>query len=177
MFALGMLFPMLFADRFRHPRRGHLFKDELFYVGLLFGSLFGYGTGVVCYRMAPDWMWMYWMDARLVTTPVLLYLAAAYHLSLFAGIMTARELLPYRPGLFAVLGVSLSGAMVICIVFFNRLWHIGSLAQFQQDLARPMLNWDPVAVHPVVIAMGIAGAMAAFGLWIIIRKFKSQTTG
>ena len=176
MFALGMLFPILFADRFQHPRRGRLFKDELFYVALLFGSLFGYGTGIVCYRMAPDWMWMYWMDSRLVATPVLLYLSAAYHLSLFAGIMTARELLSYRSGLFAALGVSLSGAILICIVFFNRIWHIGSTAQFQQDMARPMLTCNPLAVHPVVIAMGIAGAMAAFALWIIIRKFKPQTT-
>lgn len=171
-----MLFSMLFADRFRHPRRDNLFKDELFYVGLSFGSFFGYGTGVVCYQMAPDWMWMYWMDSRLVATPVWLYLAAAYHLSLFAGIMTARELLPHRSGLFAVLGVSLSGAILICIVFFDRLWHIGSMAQFQQGMARPMLNWNPVAVHPIVIAMGIAAAMAAFALWIIIRKFKPQTT-
>ena len=176
MFALGMLFPMLFADRFRHPRQGLLFKDRVFYIGLLFGSLFGYGTGIVCYWMAPDWMWMYWMDSRLVAMPVLLYLSAAYHLSLLAGIMTARELLPYRSGLFAALGVSLSGAILICIVFFNRIWHIGSIAQFQQGVARPMLNWNPVAVHPVIITMGIAGTMAAFGLWIIIRKFKSQTT-
>ncbi|MFH1969721.1 MAG: hypothetical protein ABIJ53_05320 [Verrucomicrobiota bacterium] len=167
---------MLFADRFRHPKRGHVFKDELFYVGLLFGSLFGYGTGVVCYQMAPDWMWMYWMDSRLVATPVLLYLATAYHLSLFAGIMTARELLPHRSGLFAVLGVSLSGAILICIVFFNRIWHIGSTAQFQQGMACPMLTCNPFAVHPVVIAMGIAGAMATFVLWIIIRKFKPRTT-
>ena len=167
---------MLFADRFCHPRRGHLFKDELFYVGLLFGSFFGYGTGVVCYRMAPDWMWMYWMNSRLVTTPVLLYLSAAYHLSLFAGIMTARELLSYRSGLFAALGVSLSGAILICIVFFNRLSHIGSVEQFQQGMACPMLTCNPFAVHPIVIAMGIAGAMAAFAFWIIIWKFKPHTT-
>jgi len=166
---------MIFADRFRHPRRGHLFKDELFYVGLLFGSLFGYGTGVVCYRMAPDWMWMYWMDARLVTTPVLLYLSAAYHLSLFAGIMAARELLPYRSGLFTALGVSLAGATLICIVFFNRIIRIGSVEQFQQGMASPMLTFNPFTMHPIVIAMGIAGAVAAFALWIIIRKFKPQT--
>jgi len=167
---------MIFADRFQHPKRGHLFKDELFYVALLFGSLFGYGTGVVCYRMAPDWMWMYWMDSRLVATPVLLYLSVAYHLSLFAGIMIARELLSCRSGLFTVLGASLAGATLICIVFFNRISHIGSVAQFQRDMACPMLTCNPFAMHPILIAMGIAGAMAAFALWIIIWKFKPQTT-
>jgi len=174
MFAIGMLFPVMFADRLLHPQRGVLFQDEIFYCILLYGSLFGYGTGVICYWLAPDWMWMYSMDARAVSVPILVYISLTYHLSWFAGIMTGRELLPCRHGLRWTLAIAWCLPIVICGVFFNRIWHIGSLDQFQQGRASPMLSWHPAAVHPVVIVMGLVAVSAVVVLLLMIRYFKPR---
>lgn len=137
------------------------FYDRWFYYRFIFGSLFGYGTGVVCYLFAPDWMWMYTLDSQQVSLPLLVYISVMYHVLLFAGLLASETMLANRRLIWLGTGLLLAGAVLIYVVWFQRLWFIGTTADFHHGLAEPMIRIKPFGMHAVGMVMAIVAAVGA----------------
>lgn len=148
---------MLLGISIRRPEKSQTgkpwFLDSWFYYRFVFGSLFGYGTAVVCYLIAPDWMWMYILDSRHVSWPLMVYVSVMYHVLLFAGLLIAETMLAYRRLVWGGIWLLLAGTTLICVVWFSRLWFVGTVSEFYRGLAVPLIQKSPFHVHAIGIIM------------------------
>lgn len=159
--ALGMVLSLVWRAPDPVQPAKPWFREPWFYYCLLFGSAFGYGTAVACYLIAPDWMWMYILDSRYASWPLLVYISVMYHALLFAGLLTAETLRADRRMVWRGVYLLLAGTMLICAAWFSRLWHVGTASDFYQGQAGPLIQMTPFRLHPVVIAMAVAVLVGA----------------
>ena len=172
--ALGMLLGIGMRGPDASQTAKPCFYDRWFYYRFIFGSVFGYGTGVACYLFAPDWMWMYTLDSREVSWPLLVYVSVMYHVLLVAGLLISETMLAYRRLVWGGVCLLLAGATLICVFWFQRLWFIGSLMDFHHGLAEPMIRLKPFSMHPVGMVMVIVVVVGAAILTGILYKANKQ---
>lgn len=153
------------------------FYDRWFYYRFIFGSVLGYGTGVVCYLVAPDWMWMYILDSQYVSWPLLVYVSVMYHVLLFAGLLTSETMLTNRRVVWRGVWLLLTGATLIGVVWFQRLWFVGTITDFYHGQAEPMIRIKPFGLHAVGIVMVFVALVGAVMLASIYYKANKQVPG
>lgn len=175
MFVTGMTLAMIFRRPLTETNR-HVFRNGWFYACLAYGTVFGYGTAALCYILAPDWMWMYWMDARNVSAVVLADMSLVYILSLYAGLLSAVVMAKESRMLWTTFGGGCVGIVLIGIVWFPRVLYVGTRAEFEAGTAPPIIGLSPLHIHPLIPSMGIGVAIAMVVLWGMWRAARHTPT-
>lgn len=96
-FGVGLLFgifgrPELEASRSRLATRA-------FALGFAFETIAVLPVALAVYILAPEWMWMYWVDPARLDVGVEVVAFAMYYVSFVAGFLLAPELERVRPRL------------------------------------------------------------------------------
>jgi hypothetical protein len=109
---------MLFGYGIKGSVSGSAFKTRAFWTGLLTLTLFN-TTVVYSYMVAPDWMWMYFVDDNTIPQWIVSYVFVMYYLAFVFGFLLKNELSKICPKL--TLGVTLlfliaSGLVIVPVL-------------------------------------------------------------
>lgn len=166
---IGLLFGAFAPER--GPWRSRAFK-----AGLIAGVAFT-ATAFVSYVVAPDWMWMYFLEPDAVDW-ALPFIAVAYVATFalgFAAALGLREL--SRVYVFAAAVAALIGEVVIVAITWERYRAVGTTGEWLAGDAFPLLGTSPEGPVQVISPLGPAFAVvlvAAF-VWMLRGRHETAT--
>ncbi len=126
---------------------------------------------VASYAMAPDWMWMYYIDSRQVSWLFLVYvLISLYGLPLIAGLFLGQELYARRKiyWLAAILACLLVEGLLLALLW-DRYNFISDYLGFLQRKGQPLVG----STHPLALLLNMGGVIllvVAVYLWRRLKK-------
>ncbi len=139
---------------------------KFFWRGFLFQLLIFFPIGLYLFLTWPDWSWMYWVNNE--TTPTILKVVAlsGYIISFLIGYIASayaikknRDIIAY---ILAAIGVV--GILVITMIGFDRLIHIGTYEEYLKDVA-PYVWYDSrfmISMILIGLYFGIPGAILIY---------------
>jgi len=130
-------------------------------------------AAVFCYLIAPAWMWFYFLDPKNISLAILIPAFSFYFLLYISGYfigLRIRSRGKYFCGL--VLGFCAFFYLGFLMANFKRFWQIGTLAQFHQGQAVPLIVFHPFHFHPLGLFLFIEFLIAIIWLVFIFRSAK-----
>jgi hypothetical protein len=144
------------------------FRTRAFRWGLLYLHLGIIAVSVSAYAVNPDWMWMYYVDARSLPIVVIALVFAMYEAAFIAGFLLGPALERARRGAgiaFAIatgIGITLAEALSRA-----RLGHFGTLDQFRSGTAKQGLKISPFHLEPLMGLLLIAGVVSTIAIAVL----------
>ena len=139
--------------------RSQWWKSTAFTTGLIAAAVFT-ATAFVSYALAPDWMWMYWIEPARVSW-ALPGIAIGYFFVFclsFAGATAIRELGPRIQA--AAIVAALAGEVGIVAITWDRYHRIGTTSEWLQVRAHELFSLHPTGVARTIGVMGPVFAIA-----------------
>lgn len=139
----------------------------------LITSLAFTATAFVSYVVAPDWMWMYFLDPDSVAWSLPL-IAIAYPVTFLVGFSAALGLRTVsRWAVFTAAAASLIAEVVIVAMTWDRYSFVGSTKQWLNDRALPLFGTSPEGPVRVISLLGPSFAVVfAVALVITFRSHR-----
>ncbi|MFN2593705.1 MAG: hypothetical protein ABR579_02310 [Actinomycetota bacterium] len=134
-------------------------KSTAFTAGAVTAAVFT-ATAFISYALAPDWMWMYWIDpshAAWALPGIAIGYLFVFTVSFAAG--TAIKQLGTRVQITAVVA-ALCGEVGIVAITWDRYHRIGTTAQWLQGKAHELFSLHPSGAARAIGAMGPVFALA-----------------
>lgn len=168
----GLLFGI--AGRHEAARSPRLLATRAFLWGLASLHVGVVAVSAALYAMAPDWMWMYWVDPDALPLAVVALAFALYEAAYVAGFALGAELERLRRGAgWAAAGVLFALISAAEATTRTRLFHFGSREEFLAGRAPGGIRLDPLRVEPemwVLLASGVLSTAAiAYLVWRLAR--------
>ena len=174
-FMLGLLFSLVSPQA---DLQKPLLKRHSFQLSFLYLLVVGVGVAVGAYVINPDWMWMYWVDSKVIPVSHLIVLFGfIYPGSFILGYLLAPHLKSAGWG-WRVLAI-VAGYEVILILFTlsSRLLQVGSFEQFIHGQTVPLFSFSPLSFTPLfyelLVGLGIA-VFGGIGLLMHLLKLSKQ---
>lgn len=159
---MGLLFGLA-GGRQRDPPSSRAFRWGLGYLNL--GIVAASGA---LYSLNPDWMWMYWVDARALPVAVVVLAFAMYEAAFVAGFVLVPLLERARRGAGVAAAVATGAAITAAEVAARvRLFHFGTLAEFRAGRAPAGIHDG--TVEPEMWVVLTTGAVSAAALVLAVR--------
>ncbi|MEA2476903.1 MAG: hypothetical protein QOC87_1102 [Actinomycetota bacterium] len=134
-------------------------KSTAFTAGSATAAVFT-ATAFVSYALAPDWMWMYWIEPARVSW-ALPGIAIGYFFVFvlsFAAATAIRQV--GRKAQVAAIGAALAGEIGIVAITWDRYHRIGTTSQWLQGRAHELFSLHPTGVARTIGVMGPVFAVA-----------------
>lgn len=126
----GLLFGIFGRPEFDAARSK--LATRAFALGLAFETIAVLPIALAVYVLAPDWMWMYWVDSARLSLGVEVLAFAMYYVSFFAGFLLAPELERLRERLaWGVWGLASVLLLAAVVVTKDRLLALGTVSEFE----------------------------------------------
>ena len=165
-FGAGLLFGM--AGRGESAAVGSLTRTRAFRWGLAYLHLGVIAISVALYLMEPAWMWMYWVDPERVPVVVVALSFLLYEVCFFGGFSLASEIeRQRRNATWAIAGVMFAAITAAEISAWRRLFHFGSLEEFNAGAAPLGLRFDPFRIEPAMAIVLGPGLLATAAIVVI----------
>lgn len=156
---LGMTFSLAAREKL-----GRLEQDDSVLVtvpyleGLAFSAAVGMGIAGICYKLAPDWMLMYYADHDDIPTGVQVAMFGLYPAMYTLGFMMATQLEKKRKRLgWAAWGANFLGVLGFILVSLDRLLKVGTTEEYRSGEAKSIFRTSLA----LVLIAGIPGAFPA----------------
>jgi len=91
---VGMVFSLAAEEKLQEMDKESVLKSKPFRMGMIFNTVVGVGIAAWCYKLAPDWMLMYYADHRKLPRPVQVGIFGLYHLTYTFGFLFTEGLSP-----------------------------------------------------------------------------------
>jgi len=138
---------------------GSLFFNRYYLSALAFQTVFCMPLAIYCYLLYPDWCWMYWLDAEQVPRLWVVLAFLGYYAAMTIGFGVSARAERARPGLGRkILDCILAVFLVLLVIFFRRLFFVGSLEQFRARALPFLARREPLFV---LLLLGFALAISA----------------
>lgn len=156
---MGMTFSLAAQEKLETMEPGDsVLASRPYLEGLAFAATVGLGIAGVCYKIAPDWMLMYYADHEDIPAGVTAGLFALYPTMYTLGFVLARELEKKQEKLgWAAWACNLAGLLAFTAASAGRLLKVGTTAQFRSGEARSIFK---TALAPILLS-GIPFALPA----------------
>lgn len=123
---------------------------------------------ITLYAINADWMWMYWVDPRVLPLGIVILTFALYEVCFLAGFLLTAELA--RGPAWVVAGATAAAITTLEIAARGRLFRFGTLNEFRSGIAEPAIAFGPLRVQPEWWLVGIAGGISLVALALMLRK-------
>ena len=157
-----MLFGFLFSKFAPEiPKDGWL-RTPAFLHGIVYTTIFS-SSALICYLVAPDWMWMYFIPDGTTPSPILIYVFIfLYYVPYIAGFFIGVHLRQSIPRAW-MLGIGISFAFMVLITWalWERYTVVGTTAEFlsgsgkhlflEKHSVSNILNFYPVVMIGYII--------------------------
>lgn len=162
---IGMVFSMAAEEKLAELDKESLLKSKPFRMGMAFNTVVGVGIAAWCYRLAPDWMLMYYADHRRFPRAVQVGMFGLYPLTYTLGFLLAPQLARAKKGRDrkAFAGV-IAYELSYILLSLRRLLNVGTMQEFEEGEARSIFK---TSLAPILI-LGIPLAVPA--LFYTARK-------
>lgn len=122
-------------------------------------------VALALYALAPEWMWMFWVDPGRLSLGVEVFAFGMYYVSFLAGFLLAPELERLRKNLgWGVWAAGSVGLAVAAALTAERLGALGSVAEFEAGRAASFAG-APLLVAAVGLpASSVVIVLALIGL-------------
>lgn len=128
-------------------------RSRAFKAGSITATAFS-ATAFISYIVAPDWMWMYFLDPKTVAWSVPL-LAIAYLVTFALGFAAALGLrMLARSYVFGAAIAALIGEVVIVALTWDRYRAVGTTQEWMAGDAFPLLGTSPEGPVQVISLLG-----------------------
>lgn len=133
---VGMVFSMAAEEKLQEMDKESVLMSKPFRMGMIFNTVVGVGIAAWCYKLAPDWMLMYYADHRKLPKPVQVGMFGLYHLTYTFGFLLAHQLSKIQKGLdrraFAAV---LAYEITYIMLSMPRLLKVGTTQEFEEGRA------------------------------------------
>jgi hypothetical protein len=144
------------------------FRTRAFRWGLVYLHLGVIAVSVTAYILNPDWMWMYYVNARSLPIVIVALVFALYEASFVAGFLIGPALERARRGLgIAVAIVAGIGITIAEMASRGRLGHFGTFEEFRNGTAKQGLKFSPFHLEPVMALLLIAGVVSTIAIVVL----------
>ncbi|MBN2028255.1 MAG: hypothetical protein JW854_16010 [Actinobacteria bacterium] len=156
---LGMTFSLAAMDRLEEMDNGESVLGTKPYLhGLAYAATVGMGIAGICYKLAPDWMWMYYTDHEKVPLFIELYTFGLYPAMYTLGFLLAPQLERKKKGLGRVAwAANLAGVLGLMLATRKRVIKVGTTEEYENGNARSIIR-SPLAP---ILAVGMPSAVPA----------------
>ncbi len=169
-----IVFGMLFAPYIREKELNAPCLSRAFILGLIFSTIFVISV-IWSYKLAPDWMWMYFPENNKVTFWGWLYiLSILYYFPyiggfLFGSALSRRNKAAYWFAMVYFLAME----MLIILLLFKRYAFVGTREEFFSGKAVP-LNSPQSPVGTLMNITSIVLIIIFIIMWWYLRKYKKS---
>jgi len=163
LFIAGLVFG--FFNSRQVAAKASIFFNRYYLAAFLFQTLFCMPLAIYCYVVFPDWCWMYWVDAHQVPLVWVILAFLGYYLAMSMGFGLAAFAEKLKPGLGRmILRICLAAFLVFLIVFFKRLFFVGSIEEFRAGALPFFARREPLFA---LLIVGFSLAIAAL-IYILV---------
>ncbi len=170
MIVFGLLFaPYIRSDELEAPCR-----SRAFIFGLIFSTLFVISV-ILSYKLAPDWMWMYFPEDNSLSFWGWLYiLSVLYYMPYVGGFLLGKELFRRNRLIYWLTMVYfLFMELLVILLLFKRYYFVGTRDEFLTGRAVP-LNSPQSPVGTLMNITGIVLFIIFVVMWWFLKKYKSS---
>ncbi|NPV60821.1 MAG: hypothetical protein HPY75_14320 [Actinobacteria bacterium] len=126
--------------------------------GLAFAATVGMGIAGICYKLAPDWMLMYYADHEKIPPAVQVGMFGLYPAMYTLGFLLAQQLEKKKDKLgWAAWTANLFGVLGYIAASWDRLVKVGTTAEYERGEARSIFK---TALAPMLM-VGLPSAVPA----------------
>lgn len=163
---IGMSFSLAASEKLEKMEPGESVLATAPYLGgLAFAATVGMGIAGICYKLAPDWMLMYYADHEDIPTAVQAGMFGLYPAMYTMGFLLAQQLEKKQKKLgWAAWGANFAGVFGFMLASMDRLLKVGTTEEYKNGEARSIFK---TALAPLLM-VGIPGAFPA--LYHFARK-------
>jgi len=156
---------------------GSLFFNRYYLSALGFQSVFCMPLSIYCYLVYPDWCWMYWLDADQVPRLWVVLAFLGYYAAMTIGFGVSARAEQMRRGLGRKIpDISIAIFPVFMVIFFRRLFFVGSLEQFRAGALPFLARREPLFVL-LIIGFSLAISALVYILSYFGRELDWRWTG
>jgi hypothetical protein len=156
---IGMSFSLAAQDKLKELENdGTILATTPYRDGLAFAATVGMGIAGLCYKVAPDWMLMYYADHEDIPVGVQAGMFGLYPAMYTLGFLMAHQLEKKRKSLgWVVWGANFIGVLAFTLVSLDRLLKVGTTREYKEGEAKSIFK---SALAPILIA-GMPSAFPA----------------
>jgi drug/metabolite transporter (DMT)-like permease len=156
---MGMTFSLVAKGKLEGMEAGESVLGSKPYVeGLAFAATVGMGIAGICYKLAPDWMLMYYGDHEKIPPAVQVSMFGLYPAMYTLGFLFAQQLERKKKGLgWVAWSGNFLGVLGYMLVSMDRLLKVGTTGEYEKGEARSIFK-TPLA--PLLL-VGLPGAFPA----------------
>ena len=169
-----VIFGLLFAPYMRSDEADAPCLSRAFIFGFIFSTLFVVSV-IWSYKLAPDWMWMYFPEDNSVSLLGWIYiLSVLYYMPYIGGFLLGKELFRRSKVVYWIAVVYfLIMELVVILLLFNRYYFVGTREEFLSGKAVP-LNSPQSPVGTLMNVTGIVLFLVFVAMWWYLKKYKKQ---
>jgi hypothetical protein len=156
---LGMTFSLVAKEKLEEIGPGEsVLASKPFVHGLAFSMAVGVGIAGICYKLAPDWMLMYYGEHEKIPEPVQVAMFGLYPAMYTLGFLLAQQLEKKKDKLgWVAWSGNLAEVLGYIALSMNRLLKVGTTGEYERGEARSIFK-TPLAP---LLFVGIPGAVPA----------------
>jgi hypothetical protein len=156
---IGMSFSLAAQDKLEDLEKdSSILATRPYRDGLAFAATVGMGIAGLCYKVAPDWMLMYYADHNDIPAGVQAGMFGLYPAMYTLGFLLARQLEKKRKSLgWVAWGANFMGVLGFTLVSLNRLLKVGTTEEYQKGEAKSIFK---SALAPILLT-GMPSAFPA----------------
>jgi len=156
---MGMSFSLAAKEKLAGMDPGEsLLASKPYRDGLAFAAVVGMGIAGICYKLAPDWMLMYYGDHEKIPPAVQVGMFGLYPAMYTLGFLLAQQLEKKTDKLgWAAWAGNFFGVLGYIAVSWDRLLKVGTTAEYERGEARSIFK---TALAPLLM-VGLPGAFPA----------------
>lgn len=155
----GMTFSLVALDKLEAMEGGEsLLGTKPYREGLAFAAVVGMGIAGICYKLAPDWMLMYYGDHEKIPPVIQVAMFGLYPAMYTLGFLLAPQLERKKKGLgWVAWGANLAGELGYMLATLKRSTKVGTTEEYEKGEARSIFK-TPLAP---ILAVGLPGGVPA----------------
>jgi hypothetical protein len=146
------------------PQHKPYLKTKHFLYAFITNTIFGVLIPIFCYILHADWMWMYFVDSKVVPWWLTTYIFFLYYIPFICGFLLAPEL--GKMAMFVFI-LAIIFELFLIALLFDRYYYVGTLHQFKMQEAIP-LPQTPIGI--ILTCSLIIGIPFAVFLWLRLKN-------
>lgn len=156
---MGMTFSLAAKEKLEGMDPGEsVLASKPYLEGLAFAAVVGVGIAGICYKLAPDWMLMYYADHERIPSAVQVGMFGLYPAMYTLGFLLAQQLERKKDKLgWVAWSGNLAEVLGYIALSMDRLLKVGTTAEYERGEARSIFK---SALAPILM-VGMPGAIPA----------------